>query len=218
MLTNLQQPAKHWLADAVENFKQLLAENDDPSFTIEIGGAVIEVRLNEASGVFSRKTIPVEISPTNKPITTMTTDPSNPEYNAKARDSIMDQAPFYDPNHKCNIVREHVFQGCLAELRHRNQLLEKQLAETIAPAPSITHPEDDEPSCYVCREPVHLGDKLCRKCDAINPAFGMSWDWRAQPDFSILNVLLSPYGVEIIEFETNSDQYAIFVQALPSKS
>jgi hypothetical protein len=64
MLNDLQQPAKHWLADAVENFKQLLAENDDPSFTIEIGGAVIEVRLNEAPGVFSRKTIFVEISPT----------------------------------------------------------------------------------------------------------------------------------------------------------
>jgi hypothetical protein len=65
MITNLQQPAKHWLADAVENFKKLLAENDDPSFTIEIGEAVIEVRLNESPGVFSRKTIHVEISPTN---------------------------------------------------------------------------------------------------------------------------------------------------------
>ena len=62
MLTDLQQPAKNWLADAVQNFKILLAENDDPSFTIEIGGAVIEVRLNEAPGVFSRVTIPVVAS------------------------------------------------------------------------------------------------------------------------------------------------------------
>lgn len=60
MLTDLHQPAKHWLADAVENFQTLLAENEDPSFVIEIGGAVIEVRLNEAPGVFSRKTIPVK--------------------------------------------------------------------------------------------------------------------------------------------------------------
>ena len=53
MLTDLHQPAKHWLADAVQNFKLLLAENDDPSF-------VIEIRLNEAPGLFSRQTITLE--------------------------------------------------------------------------------------------------------------------------------------------------------------
>ncbi len=60
MLTDLHQPAKHWLADAVQNFKLLLAENDDPSFVIKIGGAVIEIRLNEAPGLFSRQTITLE--------------------------------------------------------------------------------------------------------------------------------------------------------------
>ena len=60
MLTDLHQPAKHWLADAVQNFKLLLAENDDPSFVIKIGGAVIEIRLNEAPGLFSRHTITLE--------------------------------------------------------------------------------------------------------------------------------------------------------------
>ena len=59
MLTDLQQPAKHWLADAVMNFKTLLAEDDDPSFTLELNGCVIEIRLNEAPGVFSRRTITV---------------------------------------------------------------------------------------------------------------------------------------------------------------
>jgi len=57
MLTDLQQPAKHWLADAIKNFKTLLAENEDPSFTLELGGAVIEIRLNEAPGVFSRSVV-----------------------------------------------------------------------------------------------------------------------------------------------------------------
>lgn len=56
----------------------------------------------------------------------MTNDPSNPEYNAKARDAIMDLCPFYDPNHKCGIVREPVFKGCLNELRERNRLLEAE--------------------------------------------------------------------------------------------
>jgi len=52
----------------------------------------------------------------------MTNDPKNPEYNAKARDAIMDLCPFYDPNHKCGIVREHVFKECLTELRERERL------------------------------------------------------------------------------------------------
>ena len=60
MLTDLQQPTKHWLADAVQNFKQLLGEEDDPSFTVELNGCVIEIRLNEAPGVFSRRTVTLE--------------------------------------------------------------------------------------------------------------------------------------------------------------
>lgn len=56
-------------------------------------------------------------------------DPKNPEYNAKARDAIMDLCPFYDPNHKGGIVREHVFRECLTELRERNRLLEEKLVE-----------------------------------------------------------------------------------------
>ncbi|HEY0236998.1 MAG TPA: hypothetical protein VGC86_18380 [Afipia sp.] len=52
----------------------------------------------------------------------MTNDPANPEYNAKARDIIMDLSPFYDPNHRCGIVREHVFKDYLIELRERHRL------------------------------------------------------------------------------------------------
>ena len=66
MLTDLQQPTKHWLADAVQNFKQLLGEEDDPSFTVELNGCVIEIRLNEAPGVFSRRTVTLESQSENR--------------------------------------------------------------------------------------------------------------------------------------------------------
>ena len=52
----------------------------------------------------------------------MTTDPSHPEYDAAARDAIIDLCPFYDPHHKCGIVREKVFKECLTELRERNRV------------------------------------------------------------------------------------------------
>lgn len=55
--------------------------------------------------------------------------PSDPNYNRELRDAVMDQAPFYDPNHRCNIVREKVFRGCLEELRERERIALEKLAE-----------------------------------------------------------------------------------------
>jgi hypothetical protein len=52
----------------------------------------------------------------------MTNDPYHTEYNAKARDAIMDLCPFYDPNHRCEIVRGQAFKDCLTEMRNRNRL------------------------------------------------------------------------------------------------
>jgi len=52
----------------------------------------------------------------------MIADPSHPDYNAAARDAIMDLCPFYDPHHKCGIVREKVFKEYLTELRDRNRV------------------------------------------------------------------------------------------------
>lgn len=48
-------------------------------------------------------------------------DPYHPEYDSEARDIIMNLAPFYDPYHRCNIVREDVFKRCLEELRQREK-------------------------------------------------------------------------------------------------
>jgi len=72
----------------------------------------------------------------------MNINPSDPNYNAALRDAVMDQAPFYDPNHKCGIVREKVFHGCLKELRERNRLLNAELdrgMQTMATAESTIY-------------------------------------------------------------------------------
>lgn len=55
--------------------------------------------------------------------------PSDPNYNAALRDAVMDMAPFYDPNHRCGIVRDKIFHGCLEELREREKLTRKKLDE-----------------------------------------------------------------------------------------
>ncbi len=73
----------------------------------------------------------------------MTNDPKNPEYNAKARDAIMDLCPFYDPNHKCGIVREKVFKDCLAELRERHRITLEKLAKWESVAAEILPPGSD---------------------------------------------------------------------------
>lgn len=41
----------------------------------------------------------------------------------------MNMAPFYDPNHRCGVVRDKVFRGCLDELREREKLALKKLEE-----------------------------------------------------------------------------------------
>lgn len=53
---------------------------------------------------------------------TSISDPNHPEYWPEARDAIMNLCPFYDPHHKCGIVRENIFKDCLAELRERERV------------------------------------------------------------------------------------------------
>jgi len=55
--------------------------------------------------------------------------PSDLNYNAALRDAVMDMAPFYDPNHRCGIVRDKIFHGCLEELREREKLTSMKLDE-----------------------------------------------------------------------------------------
>ena len=59
MLNDLKQPAKDWLADAIENLSGLLGDGDDPSFTLDVFGAEIEIRLNKLPGHFERAQIEV---------------------------------------------------------------------------------------------------------------------------------------------------------------
>lgn len=60
MIADLQQPAKAWLADHLQNFGALLDAGDDPSCIITYQGVEVEVRLNKLPGVFERETIEVE--------------------------------------------------------------------------------------------------------------------------------------------------------------
>lgn len=54
MLNDLNQPAKHWLADAMQNLGGLLGDGEDPAFTLDLMGAEIEIRLNKLPGHFER--------------------------------------------------------------------------------------------------------------------------------------------------------------------
>ena len=72
-----------------------------------------------------------------------------------------------------------------------------------------------ETSCLKCEGDIDSEDQFCRHCGLSSPANGMSWDWREQPDFSQLNGLLAPFGCRIVEIQTNSDQHAIRLEAIP---
>lgn len=57
---DMNQPAKNWLADNLENFGKLLDVDDDPSVLLRFdGGVVLELRLNELPGRFERVSVPV---------------------------------------------------------------------------------------------------------------------------------------------------------------
>ena len=59
MINDMKQPAKDWLADAMENLGGLLQDGEDPSFTLVVFGAEIEIRLNNLPGHFKRESIKV---------------------------------------------------------------------------------------------------------------------------------------------------------------
>lgn len=62
-IRNIDQPAKDWLADNLQNFARLVESGGDPSVIITMtGGVVLELRLNECPGLFSRQTVTVELA------------------------------------------------------------------------------------------------------------------------------------------------------------
>jgi hypothetical protein len=50
MLNDLKQPAKDWLADAMENLSNLLGDGEEPAFALNVFGAEIEIRLTKLPG------------------------------------------------------------------------------------------------------------------------------------------------------------------------
>lgn len=57
MLSDIEQPAKDWIADVMLNLALLLGDGENPSFTMEFMGAEIEIRLNSLPGHFERRRI-----------------------------------------------------------------------------------------------------------------------------------------------------------------
>jgi len=78
--------------------------------------------------------------------------------------------------------------------------------------------ESEEAACYKCDTDVSINDKFFLECGTEAPSQGMSWGWRAQPDFGQLNALLEPYGVIIVEIETGTDQHALRVESSKSNA
>lgn len=57
-IANIKQPANHWLAECVIEFKKQLEQGLDPSFKMDVSGVVFEVRLVSIPGEFERNTVP----------------------------------------------------------------------------------------------------------------------------------------------------------------
>lgn len=54
---DLNDKARVFFADAIDEFNAQLKRDENPSVTLSIGGAEIEIRLNKADGVFDRQTV-----------------------------------------------------------------------------------------------------------------------------------------------------------------
>lgn len=75
----------------------------------------------------------------------------------------------------------------------------------------------EEKTCWNCSSECNDDDKFCRQCGEKFPAQVITWDWRGQPCFGSINERLKPFGVQIVEVETNTDQHGIRVEALSTK-
>lgn len=60
MIADLKQPAKHWLADVINNFGAQLKNGENPSIELKLfDDVVIEIRLNKLPGIFDRETVEI---------------------------------------------------------------------------------------------------------------------------------------------------------------
>lgn len=54
MIIDMEQPAKDWLVDIIDNFGTLMKNGSDPSVEIKSPGIAIEIRLMRAKNIFDR--------------------------------------------------------------------------------------------------------------------------------------------------------------------
>lgn len=64
---DMNQRAQDWLADHLQNFGVALTNHEDPSCLITLpGGVVVEIRLNELPGTFSRQIVNLNLTATKE--------------------------------------------------------------------------------------------------------------------------------------------------------
>jgi len=51
---DLRQPAKHWLAESLRHFGEQITDGIDPSITLTYQGVILELRLMNCPGLFTR--------------------------------------------------------------------------------------------------------------------------------------------------------------------
>jgi len=57
----MNQPAKAWLAECIENLGVLVGNGEDPSMLIEIGDVIFEFRLQHLPGIYDRITVEINM-------------------------------------------------------------------------------------------------------------------------------------------------------------
>lgn len=68
--------------------------------------------------------------------------------------------------------------------------------------------------CWKCGSDASSEDKFCRECGTESPALFITWDWKEQPPWGAFNRFLKPFGVEVVDLNTETDQYAISIRPL----
>lgn len=57
MIADLNQPARCWIADVIQNFGILIDQGAEPSMTLEVNSIEIELRLKTVPGLYKEVTL-----------------------------------------------------------------------------------------------------------------------------------------------------------------
>lgn len=77
--------------------------------------------------------------------------------------------------------------------------------------------DDEEDVYWNCGEAAGETDKFCRHCGTMHPARVITWDWREQPDWLLINAKLEEFGCIIVEVNTKDDRHAVRIERRNNK-